>query len=84
MQIGEVNKHVGLQNNGFLASGQLAFAIHYSEGGVHCRMQSIDFHDHRVQIRHLRIYLREISGVDGVDFGHEFFQTLGVLVEFDQ
>ena len=84
MQIRKVNQHAGLQDDGFLAGGEPGFAVHDSEGGVDGWMQSVDLHDHRVEIRHLRIDAREVGGVDRVDFGHELRQALGMLVELDQ
>ena len=47
-------------------------------------MQSIDLHDYRVEIRHVRVDVCKISGIDRVDFGHKLRQAFGVLVELDQ
>ena len=72
MQVGKVNQHAGLQNNGLFAGSKLDFSIDDSDGGVDRWIQSINFHEHRVEVRHLRIDIRKIGGVNRVDFGHKF------------
>jgi len=84
IQIRKVNQHARLQNNWHFAGGERGFAIDDSKGGVDGWMQSVDLHDHCVEIWHLGINVRKITRVDRVDFGHKLGQALGMLVKLDQ
>lgn len=84
MQIGKVDQHARLENDRRLAGDEPCFAVDDSDGGVDYRIQSVDIHDHGVEIRHFRIDGREIGVVHRIDFGHELRQALRMLVELDQ
>ena len=47
-------------------------------------MQYINLHEHRVEIWHLRVDVRKISGVDRIDFGQKLRQAVGMLAELYQ
>lgn len=71
MQGGKVKHHARLQDDGFLAGSQLDVSVNDSDSGVDRWIQSIDLHEHRVEVRHLRVDICEIGGVNRVNFGHE-------------
>ena len=81
MQKGKVDHHARLQNHGLLAGDKCCFANDHPDSGVDYRIQSVDLHDHRVEIGHVEIDSREICGISGVYFGHEFRHAFGVPVE---
>ena len=83
MQIGKVDQHTRLQDHRLLAGGERCFAIDYPDGGVNYGVQSVDLHDHGVEIGHFGVDGREICRIGGVYLGHEFLHALGVLVELD-
>lgn len=83
MQIGKVDHHAGLQNHGRLARGERCFADDYPHRGVDDGIQSVDLHDHRIEIGHLGIDSRELCSVSGVYFGHEFRHAVRMLAELD-
>lgn len=83
MQIGKVDQHARLQNDRPLTGDEPCFAVDDSDGGMDYGIQSVDLHDHSVEIWHFGIDGRKISGVDKIDFGHELRQALGMLVELD-
>ena len=84
MQVGKVNQHAGLQNNGVFARGKLDFSIDDSDRRVNCWIQSINLHEYRVEVRHLRIDIRKIGGVNRIDFGHESRIAPRVPVKFNE
>ena len=55
MHVGKVKHHARLQDDRFLAGSQLDFSIDDSNSGVDRWIQSVDLHEHRVEVRHLRI-----------------------------
>ena len=83
MQIGKVDHHAGLQDHGLFAGGKPCFTGDYPDGGVDYGIQSVDLHDHRVEVGHLGIHGREICGIGRVYFSHEFRHALGMLAELD-
>lgn len=84
MQVGKVKHHARLQDNGFLAGRQLDVSIDDSDSGVDCWIQSVDLHENRVEVRHLRIDICKIGGVNRVDFGHKLRQAPGMPVKLNK
>ena len=84
MHVGKVEHHARLQNNGILAGSQFNFSIDDSDGSVDGRVQSIDLHEHRIEVWHLRIHVCKIGGVNGVDFGHKLRQAPGMPVKLNK
>ena len=84
MQVGKVKHHARLQDNRFFAGRQLDVSIDDSDSGVDRWIQSIDLHKHRIEVRHLRIDICKIGGVNRVDFGHKFRQAPGMSVKLNK
>ena len=84
MHVGKVKHHARLQDDSFLAGSQLDFSIDDSNSGVDRWIQSVDLHEHRVEVRHLRINVCKIGGVNGVDFGHKLRQAPGMPVKLNK
>lgn len=84
MEVRKVNQHARFQGNRILASGELRFAVDDPKSSVNSRVQSIDFHNYGIQVRHLGVDAVEIVGVDRVNFGHKLLQTFRVIVKLNQ
>lgn len=80
MEIGKVDQHARLQDNGLLGCHNVCLAFDNTECCRHTGVEAVDLHDDCVEIWHVGGHCCEAHLVDRLDLGEELGENIWALL----